>query len=750
MSTDAGGKQIWPDLPIEVFHGLPLTGSRNLHLLANGSMVCLAKGGWGNDQRFSADSMSEDCLELFSVDGGDRLRGVARFQGEVEACFELKEQAGEFLRKIRKHLPCNDKADYDSQLMVSLRPRFTSSREELKEYLVKRYPALKDMAVDSGPGGAGNALTNWYQRNVGDTIRLTQWYEFLRSRRHSTAADVLLAEVVRSGESYVRLQLSNGRLFLSRNGVTVAQIPLDLLQWSADGQNLIVSNQTTLAGQSVEEIVLGFPTSGWLEALTPDLKAGSALETAGKTAVSEVVRLSGRLTPERDVELEADALLFDDSIEFREVQSGGTLCTFSFSRASLRVAGTSREFVLFDEEFGPLTVSDPSESFRQSLNSHQRLRVAAQRSLEKGPYALRGERGAVVLEPCENELHFKGMGLEETVALGDLRKLTGGGAGTGGRLEVATPNREFVFQGEPALVQACHTDLQTRLLLSLQEPSIDRLSRQVLGLEGDYFLYTIFSPFYHLERLFFEQKVKELEGASFETAMERLALVAQGLGDLVRHLDMVCYYLPNCVAGADFELLKPVGDYEAMKLSKAQERGLRRVLSQCAALNGEIGRLHTMVTARTGLRAANVDHGPLAISLVGATMFSPLCLLAGAQHAYSAETRSRQQVQLHQETVSQVMGQVMQTWDYLIKEKVPLLSYHLVEDLFGRRIELAGKLSQFPRSDGLWPGLVRRWARLHCMFSYPEDTTMNYPRRQVVDAIKKARQAISYRAFHSL
>ena len=745
-SAESPDQQSWLDLPIEVFHGLPLTGSRNLHLLNNGSMVCLAKGGWGNDQRYSCHSMDEQCLELFTVDGGERLRGVARFQDEVEAVFELKEQAGEFLRKIRKHLPCHQEADYDSQLMVSLQPRFSSTPEELKEHLVKRYPALKDMALDSGPGGAGNALTNWYQRHIGDTIRLTQWYEFLKSRRHSTAADIVIAEVLRGGESYVRVQVLNGRLLLSRNGDTVAQIPLDVLVQTTDGRRLILNNQTTLAGQAVEQIVLAFPTSGWLEALSADLKC----ESVGKSAVSEVVRLSGRLTPERHVEADADALLFDDSIEFRDVQTGSTLCRFSFSRNSLRVAGTSREFILFDEEFGPVTVSDPSESFRESLNKHQRLRVAARRSLENGPYALRGENGAVVLEPAGDQLSLKGVDLEQTISVGDLRKLTGGGTGIGVRLEMATAEEEFVFEGEPDMVQACHTDLQARLLETKQEASVEKLSRQVLGMEGDYFLYTVFAPFYHLEKLFCDQGLRGEEPESLTVAMERLALVAQGLGDLVRHLDMIVLYLPNWVAGSDLKLLKPLQNYDALKLCKSQERGLRRVLSQCMSLNADIGRLHSMVTARTGLRAAKIDHGPLAISLVGASIFSPICLLAGAQHAYNAESRGKQQAQLHQETIAQVLNQATQSWDYLLKEKVPLFSYHLVEDIFGLRIEFAGKLGKLPQADLLRPLLARRWARLHCMFCYPEDAAMNYPRRQVVDTIKKAREAVSYQAFHPL
>ena len=638
----------------ETTSGLSLLGKRTLTFVPGEGASVHDTGGTGEPRTVVRKTLEPEHFSILGRYKSSWFQGLVSFDDDIQVGFAVHEEVEPFLEELEKSATPGE-ADFDSLIDLAVVARFAGGTERVRERLRPLYPDTPlEFEVPKCNRAASGSLSGWFQKNVTGDFKLAQWFEDYRHKWKSLPSHHLLYERVRHGEFYARVRVMDGRLVLSRGGLEVLQLPLDILRWSAEVRSVRICNQVTVSEELVEEFVLHFPSPRQCARFQKALPGAPESQSKVSSAeLSGVVELQGRLNG-LVFQQKADALLRDDSLEFRSMDGKGTLCTFDFGNPQLRVSGTSREFVIFDSENGPVTVSGGSELFRRKLNEHELLSEAARRSLDKGPYALKIGDKLSILSLDQGAVVVTGDG-SRTFPLQEIERVEG-------RAEGATASVSLHFkdgsteqlQGHCDQGKAFHAALRGALLE--RRAGLDELARGLLGLEGDYFLYTVFAPFYQLEKALEDQGVRSYQDQPVEKLMEWLAVYTQGVADLIRHMDMVMTYLPLVVAADSAEIAQRQ-DAAGIGMRKAQERNLRKTFMQLSPLVAELQRLRSLLVARTGLRQSKADYGPLAISLVGASIFSPLCLLAGAQHAYSASSRESQMGEVKLTTARESLSQ---------------------------------------------------------------------------------------------
>jgi hypothetical protein len=186
-------------------------------------------------------------------------------------------------------------------------------------------------------------------------------------------------------------------------------------------------------------------------------------------------------------------------------------------------------------------------------------------------------------------------------------------------------------------------------------------------------------------------------------------------------------------------------------IRKQQERELRRALAPIAGLRVELERIHTLLVSRTGFDAAALaakdDYGGLAISLVGA-VFNPIFLLGSAQQLYSSYQRGTQGETSRREGTRAALGYALERWGELLRETLPLLCYHTLEDVFPSRLQLVktvlGAAEKHPeRAAPLHRRLARRRAMLEARLAHRSEGS-RASRHEIATRLRSARERIHY------
>ena len=747
----------WASFPVEVAEGLSVLGTKTIEFFDSGKIKIHDSGGLGAERTLRLASAGPWNLQVFPIHEGRQVKGIAIFDDGVKAVLAVKDNPTDFIDSLLPRYAYRAAADFDSQINLCTRIDFLEEAATIHARLPADYPDKHPLSADTGNAKPkATMLSGWLQSNsVNTTLGHVNWLEFYKTRIPSPPDHLILFEQLTLGECYLSILVRDGRLSFLRGETLLGAIPLSMLDWAIDQRSRVMTlkNQCTLAGALVREIRVNLATASQAETLTKHLsqietKTSQTTESAPPKrqadVLSDVVHLVGRLSETREIREKVDALLTPQAIEFRSIKTGDSLCRFELDEPSLRVSGTSEEFIIFTDGFGPLTVSRGSGAFRQRLNENRQVKTAARKSLHVSPFTLSFESDRVLLKLTEDHLEILGLKFNLDIQYTSISGVQGGLSKQGdGVVSLACQAETLHFTGLVDQAEAFHRALMTRLLTRKYRKTVEEMTKSILGLEGDYFLYTIFAPFYHFDRVVKAQHILDEPGSdSTERVMNGLALLAQGGKDLQHHLEMVTAYLPNFIARCDARL---ADKYDAIRLSKEQERGLRRIFFQVNPILMELSRIVNMVATRTGVQGKTTDYGPLAISLVGASLFSPICLLSGAQHALRSSSRDEQQ----KDVCLQTLREILTIWRKLVDQSIPLLSYYLVEDIFPHRIKLAKALAALPDSDDgkRYKALTKRYARLDTFFRYPEDSAMDYPRQTIIETIKNIREQIHHEPF---
>ena len=744
-------ESVWAQFPNPVEKSLSVFGTKTLSLTHAGELLLEDSGGLGAAVKFTLPIDSE-AHRLYAPKRSRRIRGLAHFGQDVWAAFELPSEPPDFWLKLREHLSSRPSSDFDSLIHLSC-----SAKASKPENSTSDFPVMPDLLLKAAKKKP-LALTSegkTFSLSAEAHLHLSTWLNFYRQESPNTERDFVLYELTQCREFYARVFIEQGRLVLER-GSRIAQIPLDILNWTYEKKSLRFQfqNQLVLAGILIDDLSIDFVSSDQAEQFLQQLPEAPQGNFSVSSSLSEIVHLQGLLAQGKYINDKVDCRLQKESVEFRDLHTGLSLILIDLSALDCRAAGTKERFVLFSEHHGPLAVSEGAESFQQRVLDHRLLQRAAKTNRAQGPFLLRGRQTDTVFHLETDHLRLRGSDVSEEILYSSVTGMNCCHQDDGKLVfSLAQGTTISRFSGELEQVRGLHLALRKLVSKVGGEQKRETLCRRILGFEGDYLLYTIFSPFYHTQRLL--EEGPHGDSLSTDQAMEQLVLLSQACVNILRHLRMVTDFLPTFISNRDLEILGSTNDpresLEATKVCKNQEAGLRRAFLQVQSLQGPLHRVSSVISNKTGFRATNPDYGPLAISLVGASLFSPICLLAGAQHAYNASTRGAKQEKEQQAAVSETLEQATAAWTELTEEHIPLLSYHLVESVFPIRRHWAKFAESYQGGDptGISERLLERYITLDLFFGYPEDASMGYRRSDIIESIKQARQVLNYEPFHN-
>jgi hypothetical protein len=455
----------------------------------------------------------------------------------------------------------------------------------------------------------------------------------------------------------------------------------------------------------------------------------------------------------------ADCVLRDTVLELQQRESATTMARFDLTDSQLRMAGSAQRFVIFDPEHGPVTVESDSEAFGARVAAHPGVRTAAERTLAAGPYpAELADGGPVVCALAAGTLRVKGPGADLRVPLAQIRSLESGADEALANLRVAAADVEVTLVGQLELVRALHTDIAASNYATEEPRYLPDMLRAAAGLEDDYFLYTIFGPFYELHAaLLGDVTASGLAApvelpADDEGRLRTAAALAAGLDELRRHLDQVGSALPAFVRYRDALLLAPVtGGRPEPDWLKAQEARLRAALSpaqraaaETSALSAQVQRL--MDLDPSALPKANYTGAALAL---GAALVNPVFLISGATQAFNQYSQHAQRSAQMSAQAARGWASALDRWNTLVTVTLPVLGYVLTENLFAPRWETARHLAEelrraAPAARGpAMAGVARRLARLDVLRRYPATTGIRLTRGEIAHHLRVTRDSIS-------
>jgi hypothetical protein len=561
------------------------------------------------------------------------------------------------------------------------------------------------------------------------------------------------------------------RLKLLCEDDTVADLPARFLAYKrAEGKQIAVRTRTTLEDAIVARFTIYFPVPSMAKDLDTVL-AGAArtVDSADHAApartrepqVTSVVHIRGRVAGAQSADADVDLLLGERWLELREMGSGRMLCRFDLAdpeakASGTRVVGTSQEFLLCDAAHGPVLVSGGAQSFRTSLAQHAAIQALARRSLRGAPFLLQIDARPAALSIREGCLISAGDGVDRSLpidAIAEIRCVSGEDESG---LAIRTDDARLDVRGQSDVLQSLHAALRLELIERSGE-STETIAKTVLGLEGDALGYAIFGRMLELDELLRlkspgpDGRIALPEGNAPEPLLELSALMIQGSAALIRHLHLVQTYLPVSLAERDGALCAGLGtDEPEFLIRKHMERDLRRALAPLAGLRVELERLHGLLVSRSGLDAAapagKDDYGGLAISLVGA-MINPIFLLGSAQQLYSTYQRGEHGETSRREGTRAALGYALERWMELVRESVPLLSYHTLEDVFPLRLRLVKTaLAAEKRAEAAAPlrrRLSERCAVLEARLAHRAEGA-SASRREIARRLHAARERIHY------
>jgi len=560
------------------------------------------------------------------------------------------------------------------------------------------------------------------------------------------------------GELTAYVVVKDGRLELRSWGRTIIDWPLNRVAVEPVGPtSAAVRGGAVLDGRFLTGVTLHLATPDVLAAFLTIARAErrEAEPTAiGTSAPVWVGGLGGDAARSR-----ADCVLGDTVLEVQARAGATTLARFELTDSRLRVAGSAQRFVIFDPEHGPVAVESGSEAFGQRVAAHPGVRAAAERTLAMGPYPVElADGGPVACAVAAGSLRVKGPGVDLRVPFPIIQSVEGAADEARASLRVAAQDGAVTVVGQLEVVRALHIDIAAGNYATEDPQHLPDMLRAAAGLEDDYFLYTIFGPFYELHAaLLGDAGAGGLADevalpADDEGRLRTAAALSEGLDELRRHLDQVGSVLPAFIRHRDALLLGPViGGRVEPEWLKTQEARLRSALAPAQRAAAETGALSAQVQRLmdldpSALPKANYAGAALAL---GAGLLNPVFLVSGATQAFNQYNQKAQRSALMSTQAASGWASALDRWNTLVNATLPVLGYVLTENLFALRWETARRLTEelrraAPAARGpVMGGVARRLARLDVLRRYPANTGIKLTRGEIAHHLRAARDSVS-------
>jgi hypothetical protein len=736
---------------LHVTGGASLIGTKTLVLTDLPALYLHDTGGlFGQEQVLELRALTGAgaSADLYFSENSTVLRGVAAFQPGKEAFVELNKDVGHIADVLAaRRLPSEAGGAFEAPLPVSVRCRFAQGPERLRQQVAAVEPDVDELL---------QPFVGW------DVFCLALW------RKPPSVA--VLIEHLRHQEFAAAVEVRENRVRLRRRDTTLLDVPLAQLDVTdGPGGEVIFSGEVTVAGLLAEAISITLPSKALAARLraaaSGPRRAAADIPLPAPRGVVELVHVKGRLAPGQAIDTQADAVLTDDVLELRSAQTGQALCRFCFAAPAVGVAGTTECFIIASDVAGPVVVSGGAEHFRARLVEHEAVRAAARRTLASGPFLAFAAGDPVSCRAGEQALEVLGAGISHAIPYSEVRGVQRDKADGKEAVRVLTTASGPPLQltGEQNVLGALSTAVQARLIAREYADRADEVIGAILGLERDYFIYTLFGPLYELHAAFQGPGGQApLDGelavpATLEEALALANLMVQGLGPIRNHLDKVCYYLPSLLVKCDAELCRVAGGPLPVWL-KLHERGYRVALAGAQPVLSEARLLREFLLRVRGVEGRlkrGGDYSGAALSLVLGAALNPALLVGAAQQALGVSRQASRLQEEQSESVAELVERVVGQWNYLVRELVPALWHHVVDAIFPLRAQLyqrlTRQLAEAPAAerDALRAGLDRRLATLTTFLHYPEAETSRLTRGEVAAAARRLRDRLSYEGLHA-
>ncbi len=560
------------------------------------------------------------------------------------------------------------------------------------------------------------------------------------------------------GELTAYVVVKDGRLELRSRGRSIIDWPLNRVAVEPTGPtSAAVRGGAVLDGRFLTGVTLHLATPDVLGAFlaTTRVERREAEPTAiGTSAPVWAGGLGGDAARGR-----ADCVLGDTVLELQPRESATALTRFELTDSRLRVAGSAQRFVIFDPDHGPVVVESDSEAFGGRVAAHPGVRAAAERTLAVGPYpAELADGGPVACAVAAGALRVKGPGVDLRVPFPAIRAVEGAADAARASLRVAAEGEDVTVVGPLELVRALHTDIAAGNYATEDPRHLPDMLRAAAGLEDDYFLYTIFGPFYELHAALLGDAAaggladQVALPADDEGRLRTAAALSEGLDELRRHLDQVGSVLPAFIRHRDGLLLAPVtGGRPEPEWLKAHETRLRAALAPAQRAAAETGALSAQVQRLMDLDPSalpKANYAGAAVAL-GAALLNPVFLVSGATQAFSQYNQRAQRSALMSTQAASGWASALDRWNTLVTATIPVLGYVLTENLFALRWETARQLAEelrraAPTARGAaMGGVARRLARLDVLRRYPANSGIRLTRGEIAHHLRVARDSVS-------
>jgi len=560
------------------------------------------------------------------------------------------------------------------------------------------------------------------------------------------------------GELTAYVVIKDGRLELRSRAQSVVDWPLNRVAVEPIGPTTaVVRGGAVLAGRFLLGVTVHLATPDVLAAFLAAARAErrAAEPTAiGTSAPVWASGLGGFVARGR-----ADCVLGDTVLELQPRGSSTAQSRFELTDSRLRVAGSAQRFVIFDPEHGPVVVESDSEVFGARVAGHPGVRAAAERTLAAGPYpAQLADGGPVACAVAAGALRVKGPGVDLRVPFPAIRSVEGAADDAHASLRVVAAGDDVTVVGPLEVVRALHADIAAGNYATEDPRHLPDMLRAAAGLEDDYFLYTIFGPFYELHAaLLGDASAGDLARpvalpADDEGRLRTAAALSEGLDELRRHLDQVGSVLPAFIRHRDAVLLAPVvGARAEPEWLKTQEARLRSALAPAQRAAAETGALSAQVQRLMDLDPSalpKANYAGAAVAL-GAALLNPVFLVSGATQAFSQYNQRAQRSALMSTQAATGWASALDRWNTLVTSTLPVLGYVLTENLFALRWETARRLTDElrraqPAARGaVLGGAARRLATLDVLRRYPANSGIRLTRGEIAQHLRVARDAVS-------
>lgn len=692
----------------EIKGSLSVFGTKTVALTDGPRVFLHDQGLLGEERVLEADPMAGDA-DLRFVDGSTVLTGMVRFGDGTEVRLRVTpvpEPLGDYWLRAAPADDADDErgARFSTRFPVSIVCDFNQSRSELIGELGNIHESAANLAAF---------------RHLDDVDALDASEQLKVSVPRDRARAAALISHLEKGEFTARVVIVGERLRLLRRGVALVDAHLRSLEVHREqSREVTLSGGVMVAGCDVSRIRIVLPSTATARRLLDALPGGDAPAGEGPGAVSpargaraELVHARGQLGADQPIDARVDAVLSPEGLEIRSAEDGSRLARFSFSDPELRVAGTTERFVLASPTAGPLVIAEGAERFRQQLVANEGAVAAARRTLESARFPVFCDGAPVLVTVGEQAIDFSGpvtpvrrIGWD---ALRSVRTCTGDGAESlelyGAATPVQPPQRVQV-EGERLVLTALSKAVSTRAFLREFAGRPTELVATVLGLERDYFVYSLVGPLYELHRVLASADGDEpgttlqplaLPG-SLDARLRRAQVLAAGIEPIRRHLTKALHYLPAALAGWDAELASRIGAGGGAHSARTFERSYRAAFAPLQQLLAEVLRIREWLLQVHGVDAKlekGADYGAAAVSLA-LGMVNPLMLAGAVNQAYSARKLSAREKSEIGDRAERLLERANDTWNELVFDTAPALWHQVLDATFPLRTRLYAGLTR--------------------------------------------------------